>query len=91
MMRYRLSIPKGKNILQILFFPVLFNFPFGLSKPSRSQQHQEKYSWKHHESNPGLLSEKQVCYLCAIQPLILIDTFDSIPIGLFQIEASLSH
>ena len=38
------------------------------SAANRSQQHQEKNSWKCQESNPGLLSEKLVCYLCAMDP-----------------------
>ena len=33
---------------------------------NKSQQHQDKNSRKCRESNPGLLGEKQVCYLCAI-------------------------
>ena len=34
-----------------------------------SQQHQEKNSWQWAKSNLGLLGEKQVCYLCAMQTL----------------------
>ena len=34
-----------------------------------SQQHQEKNSWECWESNPGLLGEKQVCNLCAMQKI----------------------
>ena len=37
------------------------------SAVNKSQQHQEKNSWEHQESNLGLLGEKQVCYLCAMQ------------------------
>ena len=33
-----------------------------------SQPHQDKNSWEHQESNPVLLGEMQVCYLCAMQP-----------------------
>ena len=39
---------------------------------STSQQDHEKISWERRESKPGLLGEKQVCYLCAMQ---LHDTF----------------
>ena len=35
---------------------------------NKSQQYQEKNSWECRESNPGLLGEKQVCYLCAMHP-----------------------
>ena len=36
---------------------------------NKSQQHQEKNSWKRRESNPGLLVEKQVCQpLCYADP-----------------------
>ena len=35
---------------------------------NKCQQHQEKICWERWEPNPGLLGEKQVCYLCAIQP-----------------------
>ena len=35
------------------------------SAVNKSQQHQEENSWKHRESNPGLLGEKHVYYLCA--------------------------
>ena len=39
-----------------------------LSNPlNKSQQHQEEHSWEPRESNPGLMGEKQDCYLCAIQ------------------------
>ena len=38
---------------------------------NKSQQHREKNSWERRESNPGLLGEKQVCYLCAMQPPII--------------------
>ena len=38
------------------------------SAVNNSQQHQEKNSWECQESNPGPLDEKQVCYLCAMQP-----------------------
>ena len=34
----------------------------------KNQQHQEKNSWEHRELNQGLLGEKQVCFLCAMQP-----------------------
>ena len=33
----------------------------------QSEQHQEKNSWECWELNPGLLGEKSVCYLCAMQ------------------------
>ena len=39
------------------------------SAVNKSQQHQEKNSREHRESNPRLLGEKQVCYPCAMQPL----------------------
>ena len=38
------------------------------SAVDKSQQHQEKNSWQCRESNPGLLGEKQVCYLCTLKP-----------------------
>ena len=41
----------------------------------KSQQHQEKNSWECRESNLGLLGEKQVCYLCAMQPLLSLCYF----------------
>ena len=34
----------------------------------KSQQHQDKNSWERWVSNPGLMGEKQECYLCAMQP-----------------------
>ena len=37
------------------------------SAVNKSQQHQDKNSWECRESNPGLLGEKQVCHLCAMQ------------------------
>ena len=40
------------------------------SAVNKSQQHQEKNSREHKEFNPGLLVKKQVCYLCAMQPLL---------------------
>ena len=33
-------------------------------------QHQEKNSWECQELSSGLLGEKQVRYLCAMQPLL---------------------
>ena len=42
---------------------------------NKSQQCQEKNSWECRESHPGRLSEKQVCYLCAMQPPPLIKFF----------------
>ena len=46
-----------------------------------SQHHKEKNRWECRESNPGLLGEKQVCYLFAMLPphsnwLVLIHLFD---------------
>ena len=38
---------------------------------NKSQQHQEKNSLECQELKPGLLGEKQVCYLCTMQPPIL--------------------
>ena len=38
------------------------------SAVNKSQLHQEKNAWDCWESNPGLLGEKQGCYLCAMQP-----------------------
>ena len=38
------------------------------SANNKSQQHQDKNSWECRESNPGLLGEKQVCYLCDMKP-----------------------
>ena len=35
---------------------------------NKSKQHLEKNYWECRESNLGLLGEKQVCYLCAMQP-----------------------
>ena len=35
---------------------------------NKSKQHLEKNYWECRESNLGLLDEKQVCYLCAMQP-----------------------
>ena len=35
---------------------------------NESQQHQEENSWELRETNQGLLGEKQVCHLCAMQP-----------------------
>ena len=35
---------------------------------NKSQQHQEKNSWECQELNPGLLGEKQICYIRAMQP-----------------------
>ena len=37
------------------------------SAVNKSQQHQEEHSWERWESNPGLLGEKQGCYLRAMQ------------------------
>ena len=34
----------------------------------KSQQHQNIKSWECRESNPGLLDEKQACYLCSSPP-----------------------
>ena len=34
---------------------------------NKSLQHQEENSWERQESNLGLLGEKKVCYLCAMQ------------------------
>ena len=39
---------------------------------NKSQQHQEKKSWEHRESNRGQLGKKQVCYLCAMQSPFLL-------------------
>ena len=36
---------------------------------NKFQQQQEKNSNERQELNPGLLSEKQACYLCAMQTL----------------------
>ena len=35
---------------------------------NKSQQHQVNNSWEPRELNPGLLGERQVCYLCPMQP-----------------------
>ena len=35
------------------------------SAVNKSREHQEKNSWERWESNPGLMGEKQVWYLCA--------------------------
>ena len=35
---------------------------------NKSQQHQNIKSWECRESNPGLLDEKQACYLCSSPP-----------------------
>ena len=35
---------------------------------NKSQHHQEKNSWQCRELNPGLMAEKQVSSLCAMQP-----------------------
>ena len=40
---------------------------------NESQQHYEKNSWEHQESNPGLLDEKQKCYLCAKCLILCVD------------------
>ena len=37
---------------------------------NKNQQYKAKKCWQCQESNPGLPGEKQVCYLCAMQPLI---------------------
>ena len=37
---------------------------------NKSQQHEEKHPWECQELNLGLLGEKQVCYLCAMQHLL---------------------
>ena len=34
----------------------------------KSQQHSEKNTWECKDLNPGHPGEKQVCYLCAMQP-----------------------
>ena len=36
------------------------------SAVNKAQQHQEKNYRERRESNPGLLGEKQVCYICAL-------------------------
>ena len=38
-----------------------------LSSVVKKSQYQEKNSWEHRESNPGMLGQKQVRYLCAMQ------------------------
>ena len=38
------------------------------SAVNKSQQQQEKNSWERRESNPGLLGERQECYLWIMQP-----------------------
>ena len=38
------------------------------SAVNKSLQREEKNSWGHQDSNPGLLDEKQLGYLCAMQP-----------------------
>ena len=50
----------GLNAIIKPLFPVLS------SAINKSQQHQEKNSWECQESNPGLLGENQVCFLCTI-------------------------
>ena len=42
---------------------------------NKSQQHQEKNYWERLKSNLGLLGEKQVCYLCAMQLPISVVVF----------------
>ena len=39
------------------------------SATNKFLQYQEKNSWERWESNPGLLGEKQVCYIFAMPPL----------------------
>ena len=41
------------------------------SAANKSQQHWEKNYWERQESNQVGLGEKQVCYLCAMQPSLL--------------------
>ena len=41
------------------------------SSINKSQQHQEKNCWECRELNPGLLGEKQVCYLRAMHPSLI--------------------
>ena len=41
------------------------------SDVNKSQQHLVKNSWECRESNPGLLGEKQSCYLCAELPTLV--------------------
>ena len=36
---------------------------------NKSQEHEKINYWECWELNPGLQSQKQVCYLCAMQPL----------------------
>ena len=38
------------------------------SAVNKSHQHQEKNSWGCRESNPELVGERQICYLCAKHP-----------------------
>ena len=41
------------------------------SAVNKSAQHQDKICRENWESNPGVLGEKRVCYICAMQPLLL--------------------
>ena len=58
------------------------------SVANKSQQHQEKISWERQELNPGLIGEKQVCYLCAMQPQpwsILLGAFSKFPLKAIEL------
>ena len=53
------------------------------------KEHLEKNSWEYRELNPGLQGEKQVCYLCAMQPPTSLKLYHNAKRGVLSFFQSL--